>query len=105
MLWGRNVAKDFRNYVVVDYCQYDGPGYRKRKRIAHSINIQWDPRLLCHTKTRGRCIDGEHQVSAQRGPCKEKDERIDRCSLDTLHRLPSELTEEMLQICQQHIWE
>ena len=40
LLWKREVAKDLTNFVVVDYCQYGGPGYRKRTRIAHSDNIQ-----------------------------------------------------------------
>ena len=26
MLWGRDVAKDLTNYVVLDYCQCPGPG-------------------------------------------------------------------------------
>ena len=29
MLWGRDVAKDLTNYIILDYCQYHGPGYRK----------------------------------------------------------------------------
>ena len=24
MLWGKDVAKDFKNYVMLDYCQYNG---------------------------------------------------------------------------------
>ncbi len=46
MLWGREVAKDLKTYVVLDYCQYNGPGYRKRTRIAHSENLMWQPRTL-----------------------------------------------------------
>ena len=43
MLWERHVAKDLTNYVVLDYCQYNGPGlYRKRTRIAHSDNLHWN---------------------------------------------------------------
>ena len=105
MLWGREVAKDLTNYVILDYCQYNGPGYRKRTRIAHSDNILWNPRPLCDPKMCGQCVDGRHLLSAQRGPGKGKDKQLDRCSLDTLHRLPRELTEEILSICQQHIWE
>ena len=44
LLWGREVAKNLTNYVTVDYCQYGGPGYRKRTRIAHSENLYWIPR-------------------------------------------------------------
>ena len=49
LLWGREVAKDLTNYVVLDYCQYNGPGYRKRTRIA--TNAVWVPRPLCDSKT------------------------------------------------------
>ena len=102
---GRDVAKDLTNYVVLDYCQYNGPGYRKRTRIAHSGNIQWNPRPLCDPTTCGQCVEGKHRLSAQRGPCKGKDQRIDRCSLDALHALPGELTEEILAVCQGHMWQ
>ena len=34
MLWGREVAKDLTNYVVVDYCQFGGA--RLQKENAHS---------------------------------------------------------------------
>ena len=106
MLWGREVAKDLQTYVVLDYCQYNGPGlYRKRTRIAHSDNLLWNPRSLCDPKTCEQCIDCKHIRSAQRGPAKGKDKKLDKCTLDTLHGLPRELTEEILRICQQHIWE
>ena len=105
MLWAREVSKDLTNYVILDYCQYNGPGYRKRTRIAHSNNIVWNPRPLCDPKSCRQCVDGKHLLSAQRGPCKGKDKQIDRCSLDLLHGLPRELTEEILRICQQHNWE
>jgi len=105
MLWGRGVAKDLANYTVVDYCQYSGPGYRKRTRIAHSDNILWNPRPLCDPKTCEQCVDDKHVLTAQRGPGKGKDKQIDRCSLDTLHGLPSELTEEILAVCQNHMWQ
>ncbi len=66
MLWAREVAKDLTNYVVLDYCHYNGPGYRKRTRIAHSENIRWNPRPPCDPKTCGQCIDGKHILTAQR---------------------------------------
>ena len=109
MLWGREVAKDLSNYVRLDYCQYNGPGYRKRTRIAHSDNIIWNPRPLCDPKTCKQCVDGKHILTAQQGPGKRNGTRtassLDTCTLDTLHGLPRELTEEILRICQQHIWE
>ena len=107
MMWERRVAKDLTIYVTLDYCQYSRPGlYRKRARIAHSANLIWNPRPLCDPKTCKQCVDGKrHILSAQRGPCKGKDKRIDRCSLDTLHGLPRELTEEILAVCQNHMWQ
>ena len=103
MLWGREVARDLTNYVVLDYCQYNGPGYRKRTRIAHSGDIRWNPRPLCEPKACGQCADGKQLVTAQRGSCKGKDKRLDRCSLVALHGLPRKLTEEML--ADNHMWQ
>ena len=105
LLWGRDVAMDLKNYVVLDYCQFGGPGYRKRTRIAHSDNLHWVPRPLCDPKTCSQCVDGKHLLTAQRGPGKGKDYKTDRCSLDMLHGVPRQLTEEILRICQRHIWE
>ncbi len=104
MLWGREVAKELKNYVVLDYCQY-GTKYRKRTRIAHSDNITWTPRKLCDPKTCHACVDGKHWLTAQRGPgpgrkgMQRRPE--DTVSLDTLHALPRELTESILTVCQQ----
>ena len=103
MLWGRDVAKTLTNYVVLDYCQFNGPGYRKRTRIAHSDNIRWNPRPLCNPTTCPQCIDGKHILTAQRGPSKGK--QSDNCPLDLLHALPRELTEEILKVCKSHGWE
>ena len=47
MLWKRNLAKDLTTHKILDYYQYNGPGYRKQTRIAHSPNIQRNPRPLC----------------------------------------------------------
>ena len=107
ILWGREVAKDLTNYVVLDYCQYGGPGYRKRTRIAHSENLHWVPRPLCDPMACTQCVDGRHILTAQQGPGKKQRERNihDICSLDTLHGLPSELTDDLLRICQRHMWE
>ena len=105
LLWGREVARDLKTYVVLDYCQYNGPGYRKRTRIAHSGNLHWEPRPLCDPKVCAQSVDGTHIRSAQRGPSKNKDYKLDRCSLEMLHALPRDLTDEILRMCQQHIWE
>ena len=94
------MAKDLTNYVVLDYCQYNGPGYRKRTRIA--TNTVWVPRPLCDSKTCPQCVDGRHILTAQQGPGKKAGvrDRKDTCSLDLLHGLPRELTEEILRLCQ-----
>ena len=100
LLWGREVAKDLTNYVVLDYCQYNGPGYRKRTRIA--TNAVWVPRPLCDSKTCPQCVDGRHILTAQQGPGKKAGvrDRQDKCSLDMLHRLPRELADEILRVCE-----
>ena len=105
MLWGEGIAKDLTKDMIWDCCQYNGPGNRKRTRIAHSNNIQWKPRPLCDPKTCGQCVDGKHLVTAQRGPTRGNDKQLDRCSLDTLHALARELTEEILAVCQNHMWQ
>ncbi len=107
MLWGREVSEEFAPQVRLDYCQYGGPGYRKRTRIA--TNAAWTPRVLCDPKTCHACVDGRHVLSAQRGPDKKGGVRTrsreDRCSLDQLHGLPRELTEEILRVCEAHQWQ
>ncbi len=107
LLWGREVAKDLTKYVKLDYCSYQGAGYRKRTRIAHSDNLQWMPRPLCDPKTCSQVVDGRHILTAQQGPAKRKGVRNkqDTCSLDVLHALPRELTEEILKVCEGHQWE
>ena len=104
MLWGRGVAAEFTPQVRLDYCQYKGPGYRKRTRIAHSDNVAWTPRPLCDPETCAQVVGGRHILSAQQGPRKTGGvrDRQDKCSLDTLHGLPRELTEEILRVCEAH---
>ena len=99
LLWKREVVKDLSKFVVLDYCQY-GTLYRKRTRIAHSKNLQWQPRALCNPKTCESCINGVHIKSAQRGNTRGKDKRIDQCTVDELHALPHALTEEILHVCE-----
>ena len=107
LLWGREVAKDLTNFVRLDYCQYHGAGYRKRTRISHCDDIIWNPRPLCDPKTCAQCVNGKHLKTAQQGkqsnPKQKRDG--DTCSLDTLHGLPRELTDEILRVCQRHMWE
>jgi hypothetical protein len=96
LLWKRF---KFPEYVRLDYCQYGTP-YRKRTRIA--TNIPWIPRALCNPKTCPRCVNGKHPQTAQRGPSMRGGVRIngDNCSLDQLHGLPHELTNEIMSVSQ-----
>ena len=107
LLWGREVAKDLTTYATLDYCQYNGPGYRKRTRIAHSDNILWNPRPLCEPKSCEQCVDGRHIKTAQRGKQSDPKQRRenDTCTLDQLHGLPRELTEEILSVCNKQLWQ
>ena len=82
-------------YVRVDYCMYGAP-YRKRTRIW--TNAQWTPRLC----DRSHLIDGRHQMTAQRGPCKGHGAG-DKCSLDQLHRIPAELCNEIYNVALQRV--
>ena len=102
LLWKRAVAKDLTTYVKLDYCQY-GLKYRKRTRIAHSDNLHWIPRALCNPKTCHACDStGKHFMTAQRGPCAGRIHDV--CTLNQLHALPHELTQEILQICCDQTW-
>jgi len=108
LLWGRDVAKDLTNYVVVDYCQYNGPGlYRKRTKISHSNNLIWNPRPLCEPKSCEQCVNGKHIKTAQRGRQSDPKQRRenDTCTLDQLHGLPRQLTQEIYTICNREIWQ
>ena len=79
-------------FVKVDYCMY-GAEYRKRTRIW--TNAQWTP-MLCD---RSHLINGRHAMTAQRGPCKNHGPG-DKCALDQLHRLPTELCREIYNVAQ-----
>ncbi len=104
LLWGREVASEFAPQVRLDYCQY-GTAYRKRTRVA--TDAVWAPRALCDQACHA-CVDGRHVLTAQRGPGKKGGLRTrsgeDMCSLDQLHGLPGELTEEILRMCEAHEW-
>ena len=110
LLWSREVAKTLTSYVILDYCQYgEEILYRKRTRISHSPALHWEPRRLCDKKTCHAVVNGRHRKSAQQGPicknCKTAEERkADCCSRDQLHALPKQLTEEILGVCENHIW-
>jgi hypothetical protein len=103
MLWKRAVSAEMHPQVRLDYCQYSGPGYRKRTRVA--TNALWVPRPLCDPNTCPACVDRKHVMSAQRGPSGRNDRRLDNCSVDQLHALPRELCEEILRVCEAHQWQ
>ena len=96
-LWGREVARDLYPRVQLDYCAYGAP-YRKRTKVATCTTVLWTPRPLCDPRTCPSCIDGRHVKSAQKGPERGKGPG-DLCSLDELHALPRQLTEEVMAIC------
>ena len=107
LLWTREVAKDLKNYVVLDYCAYGKP-FRKRTRLAISDNLTWIPRPLCNPKTCAQCVDGKkHIKTAQRGQQSTANQKRDgdTCTLDELHGLPRELTEEILAVCNNQLWQ
>ena len=109
LLWEREVAKTLTSYVILDYCQYgEEILYRKRTKIAHSPALHWEPRRLCDKKMCHAVVNGRHRKSAQQGPvCKGRtaeERKADNCSRDQLHALPKQLTEEILQVCENHIW-
>jgi len=96
LLWKRPVADSFPHRVILDFCTYGKP-YRKRTKLA--TNTEFEGRPLCDSRTCSSCIDGKHIKSAQRGPCKGKDYKSDRCTLDELHGYPVELCEEICSYC------
>ena len=95
LLWSRAVARDLYPRVRLDFCCYGTP-YRKRTKIA--CNVLWDPRPLCDPLTCPSCANGRHVMTAQRGSTPNTG-AADRCSLDMLHALPRELTQEVMAIC------
>ena len=98
LLWKRAVADPFPHRVTLDYCQFSSEmGYRKRTKLA--TNTAFEGRPLCNPRTCAACVDGRHIKSAQRGPCKGKDPRTDRCTLDVLHSYPPQLCEEIYAFC------
>ena len=99
-LWKRAVAAPFPHRVILDYCQYSSPGYRKRTRFA--TNSAFHPRPLCDPRTCPSCVDGRHILSAQQGPSKGNDGRRDPrdiVSLATLHAYPAELCMAIFEFC------
>jgi site-specific DNA-cytosine methylase len=102
MLWKRDVAAPFQPQVRLSYCSY-GAQYRKNTKVA--TNALWTPRPLCDPSTCPACVDGKHQMTAQKGPTKGKDFKRDVCTLDQLHALPRELCEEVLRVCEGAQWQ
>ena len=100
LLWRRRISEPFPFYVRLDFCQY-GKLYRKRTRFATNA-YTYQPRSLCNPKTCASCINGKHVKSAQRGPCKGKDD--DRCTIDELHAYPKELCMDIFHHCQREVW-
>ena len=104
LMWKRPPAEWFEKRIILDFCQYGKP-YRKRTCLA--TNSNFTPRKLCEPKSCPACPDGKtHKQSAQRGPCKNKNYRTDRCSLDELHAYPEELCREIYKFMSRElIWE
>ena len=104
LLWDRSVAETLYPRVTLSYCQYNGPGYRKNTTIA--TNAPWTPKPKCDPKTCKQVRDGRHILSAQQGPEKIKGKRAahDKCSRDTLHKIPDALCEEIYNVCLMNQW-
>ena len=103
-IWRRRQAEYFTNKVTLDFCQYGTP-YRKRTTLA--TNTDFKPRPLCDPKYCPACPNGKsHDKSAQRGPCKGKSYKLDRCSLDELHAYPTDLCKDIYKyVSKELVWE
>ena len=100
-LWKRAVATPFPHRILLDYCQYSSPGYRKRTFFA--TNSAFQPRPLCNPRTCPSCVDGKHVLTAQRGPSRDSDggrDPRDKVSLATLHAYPAVLCRAIFEFCQ-----
>jgi site-specific DNA-cytosine methylase len=104
-LWKRECAREFKNpHIILDYCCYGSPGFRKRTKIA--TNSNYIPRPLCNPKICVSCPDGKtHAKSAQKGPCRGKDFAVDRFSTDALHAYPESLCKDIFDHIQEGRWE
>ena len=100
LLWRRRVSEPFPFHIRLDFCQY-GKLYRKRTRFATNA-YDYEPKALCNPKTCDSCINGKHIKTAQRGPCKGKDNDI--CCLDELHSYPKQLCQEIFDHCSKQQW-
>ena len=104
-IWRRRQAEYFNNNkVTLDFCQYGTP-YRKRTTLA--TNTDFKPRPLCDPKYCPACPNGKsHDKSAQRGPSKGKNYKLDRCSLDELHAYPTDLCKDIYKyVSKELVWE
>ncbi len=88
-LKGRPLVKDLP-FVIVDYCKYNGLGYRKRTRLWTNTNFV--PRPLCKFDCNAPKHGNAHWFSAQRGGQRHRDGSLSPgFTLDQLHALPVEL--------------
>ena len=96
LLSTREVMADLAPYrKVTTYCRYGTP---YRKATAFWTNLPWEPRPpCCKASPCGQMVDGRHPSTAQRGPgrCKEGRLQGDVCSLDQLHSIPEALCDEL----------
>jgi len=77
----------------IDYCKYGMP-YRKRTRLWNNVYC-WEPQPLCNhdcPASKGK----KHKEVAQRGP-KAGDTERSRFGQSQLYKVPSDLTDEILQ--------
>ena len=86
-------------YKDIDYCKYGMP-YRKRTRLWNNV-FNWIPKELCK-KDCGNVFNNKHIATAQRGPCKGREDDI--CTIDELHAYPRELCMEIFNHCQKEEW-
>ncbi len=94
----RPIVKDLP-FVVLDYCMYNGPGYRKRTRIW--TNTSFVPRPLCDLSCSAPKHGKTHWYSAQKGGQRHRDGSYSSgFTTDQLHALPRDLCDDLLSFCE-----
>ena len=94
LLKGRAVVAGLA-YKDISYCAYGYP-YRKQTRIWTCV--PWNPKPMCCKRAPCASVrDGRHAMTAQRAPGKKGGVRDpnDKCSLQQLYSMPSELCDEI----------